>query len=337
MVEKALVHAPFGDDPSALNPELDELDYQLIAALRVDARSSIKALAKRLGAAKSTIASRIQRLIRNQFIRVTASFDIAGLGYTQLALLLLRVKGQPVDRVARELTDLPESLTVQSVLGHWDVLAMVIARNRSDLVDLVSKKIGTISGIESVGCEGVLSTPVFRNDLAMLQLDEPRRSFFDKAGHITDVDLDDLDRLIVSRLREDGRSPLAQIAREASVSEGTIRFRLKRLEEQKRLNVLTVVDAVAMGYRCSAFVGLRVRASRLMQTAKALGEIQGTNFVLVTLSSSDIWVTILARNRSEMASLVHDRVAALKDVMSTTALEVIHAYKYDMRWAMRLP
>jgi hypothetical protein len=38
-----------------------------------------------------------------------------------------------------------------------------------------------------------------------------------------------------------------------------------------------------------------------------------------------------------MASLVHDRVAALKDVMSTTALEVIHAYKYDMRWAMRLP
>ncbi|WP_222865997.1 Lrp/AsnC family transcriptional regulator [Micromonospora sp. AP08] len=41
---------------------LDDLDHRLIAALRVDSRSPVAALARELGVNRSTVAARIERL-----------------------------------------------------------------------------------------------------------------------------------------------------------------------------------------------------------------------------------------------------------------------------------
>lgn len=42
--------------------DLDELDRRLLAALRVDARESAAALARRLGVTRATVTSRLDRL-----------------------------------------------------------------------------------------------------------------------------------------------------------------------------------------------------------------------------------------------------------------------------------
>ena len=54
---------------------------------------------------------------------------------------------------------------------------------------------------------------------------------------MSDSNLDKLDSLIVSLLKKDGRRSNADMARAASVSEGTIRRRLKRLVREQYIQV----------------------------------------------------------------------------------------------------
>ena len=55
--------------------------------------------------------------------------------------------------------------------------------------------------------------------------------------------MDELDAQIIAMLRKDGRASNAGIARNVGVSEGTVRRRLKRLVQEKFIQVVAVLEA----------------------------------------------------------------------------------------------
>lgn len=321
-------------------PKLDDLDFALIGALRDNAKASNTELAQKLGVAKRTVASRITRLAKKRVMRVTATFDIQGAGFSILSIVTIKVRGRLVEDVARDLVRMPETTSVQSVLGFCDLHVTMVARNWSHLIDLIEKEIGKIKGISDIHCEQVLTTRALRTDLGVLREeldDETPRAFFDAMDHSeVGKGLDELDRRVIMRLQENGRTPLTQIAREANVSEGTVRFRLKRLEKDKRLRISTVVDAVSVGYSSNAYVALTVKHDHLNQTADALAKLRGSSLVAITLSHADIWACIVARERAELAAIVQDQIGMLPGVRSVGTLQVVHLFKHDYRWNMRV-
>lgn len=321
-------------------PKLDDLDYALIEALRHNAKASNTELADKLGVAKRTVASRITRLAKMRVMRVTATFDIQGAGFSVLSIVTIRVSGRLVEDVARDLVRIPETTSVQSVLGSCDLHVTMISRDWQHLIELVEKDIGRIKGISDVRCEQVLTTRLLRTDLGVLreELDVATpRVFFDVMDR-SDVGagLDELDRLLIVRLQENGRTPLTQIAREADVSEGTVRFRLKRLEKDKRLRVSTVVDAGSIGYSSNAYIALTVKHDHLNQVADALAKMSQVSLVAITLSHADIWTCATARTRAELASIIQDQISLLPGMRSVDTLQVVHLFKHDYRWNMRL-
>ena len=321
-------------------PRLDELDLDLIGALRVNAKASNTELADKLGVAKRTVASRIAHLARRGVMRVTATFDIQGVGFNLLSILTIRVRGRLVEDVARDVARIPETQSVQSVLGGSDLVVSVVARDWAHLIDLVERDLGRIKGIRELRSDQVLATRALRTDLGVLreELDSGTpRAFFDAMDH-SDVGsgLDDLDRLVIVRLQENGRTPLTQIAREADVSEGTVRFRLKRLEKDKRLRISTVVDAVSVGFVSAAYVALRVSHDQLNSTADALARMKHMSMVAITLSSVDIWICLTTPSRAILSSVIQDDIGMLPGVRSVDTYEIVHFYKHDYRWNMRM-
>ena len=322
------------------SPKLDDLDFALIEALRHNAKATNTELADKLDVAKRTVASRIARLAKEGVMRVTATFDIQGVGFNLLSILTIRVRGRLVEDVASDLVRMPETTSVQSVLGACELHVTMVARDWGHLIELVETDIGRIKGIRDLRCEQVLATRALRTDIGVLreELDaKTPRTFFDAMDH-SDIGsgLDELDRLVIMSLQENGRTPLTPIAREAKVSEGTVRFRLKRLEKDKRLRISTVVDAVSVGYASNAYVALNVSHDQLNSTADLLAKMSAVSLVAITLSHADIWLAITARERAQLASIIQDEICMLPGVRSANAFPVVHLYKHDYRWNMRL-
>jgi DNA-binding Lrp family transcriptional regulator len=60
--------------------------------------------------------------------------------------------------------------------------------------------------------------------------------------------MDEVDHRIVAHLRRDGRMAFKALAAELSLTEATVRARVRRLEEGDSLRVVAVTDYEAVGY-----------------------------------------------------------------------------------------
>ena len=126
---------------------MDELDHQLIARLRGNARTSVAALAKQLQVARGTIQNRITKLERDGTIvgyTVRLGSQLDELGIT--ALMSIAVDGNRADSVLRTLRGDPAVQTLHTTNGRWDVIAEL----RADTLEAFDRVLGRIRKLEGI-------------------------------------------------------------------------------------------------------------------------------------------------------------------------------------------
>jgi Lrp/AsnC family transcriptional regulator, regulator for asnA, asnC and gidA len=126
---------------------LDELDGRLIAALQVDGRRAFADLATDLGVDAGLVEDRYRRLTSNGVLQVTAVTNPLGMGYEAMAMLGVGVDGPP-ERVADQLAGWREAIYVVVVAGRFDVLVELVARDRRELLRLISR-VREVDGVAS--------------------------------------------------------------------------------------------------------------------------------------------------------------------------------------------
>jgi DNA-binding Lrp family transcriptional regulator len=137
---------------------MDDLDQELLSALRHNARAPISSLAAMTGASRATVAARIERLVANGTI---AAFTIRTGHETRAAgvraIVMIEVLGKLADRVADQLRGLPQVRALHSTNGKWDFVAELEDR---DLVsfDETLRRIRLINGINSTETNILLKT-----------------------------------------------------------------------------------------------------------------------------------------------------------------------------------
>jgi len=137
---------------------LDDVDRELLALLRDNARLSVVALAAKLRIARATVQNRLTRLERNGVI----------VGYTVRlkpdaepqrirALMSIAVQGNRAADVLRVLRGYPNVATIHSTNGRWDLIAELRADSLENF-DRVLGSIRLIDGIENTETSILLST-----------------------------------------------------------------------------------------------------------------------------------------------------------------------------------
>ena len=105
---------------------MDELDGQLIGALRRNERASLSELAALLGVTRSTVRVRLDRLV--------AGGEIAGFTVQTRSdlrpdavrgLMMLEIAGRGAEKTMRSLTQMPQVQMVHSTNGTWDLIAEI--------------------------------------------------------------------------------------------------------------------------------------------------------------------------------------------------------------------
>jgi Lrp/AsnC family transcriptional regulator for asnA, asnC and gidA len=127
--------------------KVDELDYNLIRLLALNARQSIRELARELNLAASTVHARLMRLVKSGIIkRFTILPDYNALGYTVTVLILLQVEGGKIVEVGEYLARFPNVVAVYDITGDYDLA--LIAKFRS--VDELDKFIKAVNRLPEV-------------------------------------------------------------------------------------------------------------------------------------------------------------------------------------------
>jgi DNA-binding Lrp family transcriptional regulator len=138
--------------------DLDKTDEKILKNLMVDARSSARQLALKLGMSTVTVLSRIKKLEKEKIIKgYTALIDHEKLGYNLTAIIEIIAKKDKIINIEAELSKIENVCGVYDITGNTDTLVIAKFKSRSELSEFV-KGLASIQNIENTITHVVLNT-----------------------------------------------------------------------------------------------------------------------------------------------------------------------------------
>ena len=135
--------------------KVDDLDLKILSELSNDASVSIPKLSKKINENSSVVYSRINRLVKKKLIeRFTIDVNNKELGYTVKSLTGINIDSKQRSVIIEELFKIPGVREVSEVTGRFDILVTMYAKNLGEMHQLISEKIGKITGI--IGSESFI-------------------------------------------------------------------------------------------------------------------------------------------------------------------------------------
>ncbi len=142
--------------------ELDPTDAKLIALLSEDARMPVARLAQRVGLARSTVQSRLDRLERSGVVAgYTLRLSDKARAGTICATVLVKMLPARQAAVLTQLRRMPEVELAHTTSGRFDLVCRLRAPS-TDGLDRALDRIGAIEGVKATEALIHLSTRIDR-------------------------------------------------------------------------------------------------------------------------------------------------------------------------------
>ncbi|HUR62716.1 MAG TPA: Lrp/AsnC family transcriptional regulator [Candidatus Thermoplasmatota archaeon] len=126
--------------------------------------------------------------------------------------------------------------------------------------------------------------------------------------------MDDVDRRILSLLRENSRESFTDMAKAIGTSEGTVRARVKRLVDEGTIKQFTIRTA---GNQVKALVEVTVLANvHTADVAKVIRAWDGVDAVWEITGDNDMLVVADCPNTSDLNGLI-DRIRGIPGTQAT--------------------
>tara|TARA_B100000686_G_C16544115_1_gene838979 strand:+ start:322 stop:753 length:432 start_codon:yes stop_codon:yes gene_type:complete len=142
--------------------------------------------------------------------------------------------------------------------------------------------------------------------------------------------MDNFDKNIIDILEFDGRASNAEIARKIGVSEGTIRRRLKKLIDNKTINVLAISDPRQMGYEFEALVGVQVDPGLVEPVADAITNLQDTKWVSITTGTYDVFAWVILPTAEALGRFLRNSIGEIEGVKKTETFVSLQVVKREL-------
>jgi Lrp/AsnC family transcriptional regulator for asnA, asnC and gidA len=141
---------------------LDILDAGIVTNLQEDGRRPTVEIARRLQVAEGTVRKRIDRLVRERVIQISAWADPLKIGYQNYAVLMMHVELREFERVAERLAKMPEIFFLGTCTGAFEIFASACFRSLEHMHEFMTKDLARVRGIQRVATSNV--TRVMKRD-----------------------------------------------------------------------------------------------------------------------------------------------------------------------------
>ena len=145
--------------------------------------------------------------------------------------------------------------------------------------------------------------------------------------------LDALDTQLIDMLGRDARVSNRRIAAELGVTEGTVRGRIKRLQ-QDGLIAFTAITGFQLEQRARlAFINVQADVDRVREIAQVISDIPSVNAVLITMGQFNITAMCLIDDLDMLVELASDQILAVSGVHHVETSIAVKTIKYNARMA----
>lgn len=127
--------------------ETDEIDIQIIDALRKDGRVAFSQIAEQLNVSPGMIRLRYNRLVDQGYLKVVAITNPLRMGFKTMAMIGIRADGSQLLDIAKKISGLEEVIYLVISSGRFDLFAEVVCRDHEDLLRFITEKLSTIDGV----------------------------------------------------------------------------------------------------------------------------------------------------------------------------------------------
>jgi len=150
---------------------------------------------------------------------------------------------------------------------------------------------------------------------------------------MADAQVDDLDLQLIELLSRDARVSNRKVASELGVTEGTVRGRIKRLQ-QDGLIAFTAITSFGMAQKSRlAFISIEAEVDRVREIAQQISELPMINAVMVTFGQFNILAMCLFDELDLLVETASDRILDIRGVHHVETSIAVKTVKYNARMA----
>jgi Lrp/AsnC family transcriptional regulator for asnA, asnC and gidA len=149
--------------------------------------------------------------------------------------------------------------------------------------------------------------------------------------------LDQLDHHIIEVLGKDARVSNRKIAAKLGVTEGTIRGRIKRLQEENYIRFTAISNPSHLGNPRLVLIGILAVQGQVRKLADRVAEMPGIRAVIVTLGRFDILAVGLFDDLESVLDVANNSILPLPGVRHVETSIVVKTLKYNSRIAKIVP
>jgi Lrp/AsnC family transcriptional regulator for asnA, asnC and gidA len=146
------------------------------------------------------------------------------------------------------------------------------------------------------------------------------------------TNLDLADRCIIALLQVDGRLPHTEIARRLGIPEATVRRRMKRMLDERAIQIVAQPEPFKTGFGVRTIIGLKVQPGKLSEALAALRPMQQLRYIGVTTGAYDLVIETIFHDNKELRDFLLLTLGTIPGLQSSEI-----SYLLDIaKWAYRI-
>jgi len=140
--------------------------------------------------------------------------------------------------------------------------------------------------------------------------------------------VDDLDEDILKILSQNCLTPFVRISKKLHVTEGTIRYRVRRLQKKGILHEFrAIIDPVHLGLGTAAFIAVTVMPQLIPHVAANLANLENVLGVYETHTYGDLLLMVRTATPSELSDFISSKIKTLEGVKGSQVVPVLKVWK----------
>ena len=148
------------------------------------------------------------------------------------------------------------------------------------------------------------------------------------------IDLDDIDKRIVTELQRDGRISYADLGPIVGLSPAAVRQRVQRILDSGVVEVVGVTDPQALGYPVMAMLGIQVDGD-VVTIADEIGAIDRVIYIVMSAGSFDLMVEVISEDTLGLLDLINSQVKTIDGVREVESFVYFGIHTHRFGWAVR--
>ena len=146
--------------------------------------------------------------------------------------------------------------------------------------------------------------------------------------------LDEVSKLIIEELQQDGRRSYAALAKSVGLSEAAVRQRVQRLLDGGVMQIVAVTDPTTVGFERQAMIGIRADGD-IREIAERLSALPELEYVVVCAGSFDLLVELVCEDDEHLLQVLNESVRTVPGVRETETFVYLRLIKQTYGWGTR--